>query len=273
MNSYVSVREVIDKLLTIKSYQKEFSYLDTLTWLAGAMQSIKGGVQVMDACCLMEVKDYTASYPKGYIRIRNIYHDGKLLERKQFRGNNVVIPGERYDSNKIPTLLNAKSSYFDELMKQLDVKGKIATEIYDIPREELIEKVDTNINYLIGVLREQDVKLSVEWFDDNPHCVMFSFEQGWVIYDYKTYVVDEEGLPLVYNNHEYKECLFYYCLYMHYLSIEEFAKSREMKFEYEKYLARAINQIKRMTDKQMDDFSDNWTNLLFNLDNKPFYQN
>lgn len=273
MNNYVSVRQVIDKLLAVKTYAKDYQLLDTLTWIEGAIRSIKGGVHVMDVCCLKEVNDYMTTYPENNVRIRNIYYENQLLERKQYVGNNIVIPNQQKDSNEIHQSFTYTSSYFDELLKQLQVRENIIDSNYDISQGDLLEKVGNNISYLAGILRTEKIDKSKHWFDDNPKCIRFSFEKGYVVFDYKKWVTDDEGLPMIYDNHEYKECLFYYCLYMNELSNDRFNEARSHQANYEIYLGRAINQIRRMTDKQATQFADNWTNLLFNLNDKPFHQN
>lgn len=274
MNNYVSIREIIDKLLINKIYQKDFNQADTITWIGGAIRSIKGGVEVKESCCIMEVVDYMSGYPKGFVRLRNIFRNDKMLNRKQYLYNNNVIPTHFHDTDKTH-IVNEKytDSHFTELLHQLQVRDNIINENYNVNKQELLDTVSTNIDYLAGILRTETYQKSNEWFDDNPDCIKFSFEKGYVIYDYKTYVLDEEGLPKIYDNHEYKECLFYYCLYMNELSNGRYNEARELKQLYEQYLGRAINQIKRFTYKEADDFSDNWTNLLFNLNNKPYYQN
>ena len=277
MNSYVSVKQVIDKLLGNNIYQKNFNQADTISWIGDAIRSIKGGVELKDKVCLMEVKDYMCGYPKDYVRIRNIFRDNRLLKRKQYLHNNTLIPKERYDSDKGQSLdpYYYTSSAFDELMKQLQVRDNIINVNYEVNRQELLDGVYKNIDYLIGIIRTQNTHVSDEWFDDNTDCIQFSFETGYVVYDYKGYVLDENGLFKIYNNHEYLECLFYYCLYMNELNQGRYNEAILLQRNYETYLHRAINQIKRMSTKQMQDFSDNWTNLLFNLNDnqKPFYQN
>lgn len=274
MLRYVSVGEVIDKLLTFPSYRESFSEMDTLTDIDSCIRSIKGGVQLIEKCCLAEVRDGLTNYPADAMSVRMIFYQSKILKPVQYHGANNVLPNEYHDTNKEFILpKNTNSAYFNELLQQLSVRENIINQDYEVSKDELLESVSKNITYIVGVLRTQPICLSNHWYDDTPTCIKFSFQEGYVIIDYKAYAVDEKGYPLIYDEMNYKECLLYYCLYMFNLRREKLQDAIMYKQMYEQYLHRATNYIRRMDYQQMQQFADNWTNLLYNLNDKPYYKN
>ncbi len=264
MRDYKSVKQVINKLLQIEEFEKNFNKAQALEWIGDGIFSIKGGVHLTDDICAIPVKDYIGDYPDNYMRIVDVYYQGQLLTRDQRDKES----RRHYDTNV--------SSEYIELLKQLQVRETILDEGYVNVDEELLEKSADNINFLANVVR-RDESVSVclsEWFEDKPNCIKLSFEQGTIIVDYKKFAVDHEGYPLVYDHFDYTECLFFYTMYMFCLSKGKLNEATFYETRYIKYLGKAQNHIKMMDTHQMEEFRLGWANMLRGInETSSIYQN
>jgi hypothetical protein len=105
-----------------------------------------------------------------------------------------------------------------------------------------------------------------EYYRESLNCFHFSFEKGDVTLHYNKLATDEEGMPLIPDNENLKQAIYYYCL-MQLIGCGVDIKALNFQMCYDffenKYLPRAINELRDWSPERAFSLWQSQTRMVF----------
>lgn len=180
----VSVKNVIGKLIR-NTRITDSSYMDDLLeWIPEAMGMLRTRHELKLCWKELEVENYSAKLPCGILSLEAVSYNGSRLREGSTQGHVANMPSSVYNSD-----------------------GTSSTFIADT--DEIIENhLDTRISgseiTALEVSTADFYKLQLDY-------IQTSFEEGTIVIYYLKMPVDKEGYPLIPDNENYKEALYWFC--------------------------------------------------------------
>jgi hypothetical protein len=215
----VSIKTVIARVLrTVRELDTDF-YTDLIEWIAEALAQANTPSQLMVEDTVLLVKNHIAEKPCGF-------HSTIAIE---YCGHRLALGGDITAFHKGNT-----------------------TKISNRTEDNLVEPIvvnTTNFEVMGSAPLGTAPPYPIEYYRELLDVYHFSFEEGEIKLHYRTLPVDEEGYPLIPDNENLKQAIFYYCL-MCLIGAGAELQNKELNWRmcfdlYEnKYLPRAINEMK-----------------------------
>lgn len=228
------------------------------SWIVGAIEDIGWAIQAI-------------GYHTGFVD-KTTQHDERLL----VKGHRVKIPcvAERIKMVEI----------FLDSMKSKTVYLNADGTVRKMPEEEYNKRKTTRLHLGADLSgyglsaespRTTHTSPSTPYYQLNGDYIITSYEECELKLHYKAFNVDDEGLPLIIDDFDYKTCVYWYVIKEALLSGDYANASVNYKtaFEmFEMYLPRAQNAGKMPSIDGMARFAAGWTrmNLGHAVDNEYF---
>lgn len=227
---------------------------DIIEWIGQGIQGIGYVTGFVENSEVLTVKNHKAGFPCDFFRLSCLIKEGKRL---------------RYGDRKYatPSKNVIEDIALKELLQQIDVKQQLYESVLP-EKAELIAQVQQNIRELSyqlnwSVIREDEH----DYYLINQYGFKFSFEEGEVLIVYKAFYFDDDGYPMIVDSYKYIEALRWFVMksllergYKHNTIDLNYAEQMWIKFKHQ-----AANEAKTMTEDEMINFKENWTNQLFHI--------
>lgn len=251
----VSARVIVNDLLT----QFGFTSLveaDIFDFIGDAIKLIGYGLHQEVLYTQTNIDFFKIHYPCNCIKFLNAYHNGKLLERKHCtKGYN-----------------NKPFGWLEEVLiddiKLIQVRDKIiALENQDIEeleaRELLLRDVIKSFDFIQGYNKKVHLD-DHNWIKEGKNVIETSLEQGNVYLEYIGMALDEEGIPLLYDEVRYLNAIKYYCTFILIQSGNvhptiSYEKAEQLQT---RWILKAQNYHRRFDAESAQQFRAVWTNVL-----------
>lgn len=249
--------------------------LNNINWKANGYDWIADGMSAINAWLAFETKTRTvtvcnhfARYPCDLIELFAVGYKGMPLPLgKNLRGI--------HTSKNILTCNDIQNDLFNyEKLKEMNYKVQRVTDLQEIyeanPDPEILDEI-IQLNkeigqYSIPYATNYRNNYGLEYYNLNkPGGLETTFESGCIEMTFIGAVSDEEGLPLIPDNYEFKEALSWFIIsrllsggYTHPVHTYQFA---DAKWEHFKKAAR--NKMKMPSVDSMRAFANMWTRPTF----------
>lgn len=229
---FTSVKEVIARVYRDLEIKDTGRWTDMIEWSADALEKIGAVQQLTPVVKKLTVKNYRVELPCGFYKLNHIYYNGYPLKLSSSTfGNALVNPylNATVDSITLDAL-NGNPA-------MLTVK---------------------TVNYE-----------SRDTFSINPGYITTSFKEGDIYVSYDSITVDEDGFPMVPDDVNYKQALFWYIASMLQLP-SWFNGDKDSKFEacnqmWLKHAGQAGAKAMMPDVVQLENIKNSWVRLIPNI--------
>lgn len=223
-----SVKEVIARINRTTRDKDASLYGDILEWIPEGINKLKTRYSVVLDTDKLKVKDHLARLPCGLVSIEAVFYNGYRLS------NSNRVESKRLKPEEIQTVF----------------------------------KTSIDLHSTSDLLPGEPYSYSSEYYKLQLDYLHTSFEEGELDLLYWKMPVDKEGYPLIVDNENYKEALYWYVMmklieagYEH--KVFDWRHCWEMWENV--YLPRAIAEMKMPTGDDMDRLRKGWTRLILPL--------
>lgn len=254
MNKLISSKIIIGNVNRMFGGSIANSKYDIVEFVGEAIELIGYHTGFINKIKKEKVLDYTIDLPCDFIHLNHIFYNGKVMTSNQH---------DRICNNG-----NFHSEEFDDLIQFLH-REETKDESCDFEQIEISKERELNkLQSLFYNLHLSGHKENHYYYLEGFNCFKTNLENDKIVYiNYKAFPVDNDGFPLILDEINYKKGIEYYCV----MRLIEMG-FQHPTFNYQtivsmsnNYIAKATNQNLKMTEKQMIDFSNKWTNLKYNI--------
>ncbi len=225
---YTSFKEVIAKVYRDLEIKDSNRWIDMIEWGAEALEKI-GAIQQYDNIVeKYTVSDYRVKLPCNFIQLDQIYYNGYPLDRATSTFGNVLV-NPNLNSTIDPIVLDA-------------LQGDIVLLKPELPRP-----------------------INRDTFTINGGYITTSFREGDIYIGYTRIGVDEEGFPMIPDDVNYKQALFWYIAMM--LQLPEWFAGEKNNFErckqiWEQKCGQAGTKAMMPDITQLENIKNSWVRLI-----------
>lgn len=260
MEARVSTKTVIGEIIRDFGIKETIHVANFVEWIGQAVGKIGYGTYTEIDYVSFEVKDFKIPRPNGMILLNNVFYNGVFVSPKSELkvSVNTTQDVNKYDMQKnLLSVINA--SIVSEKLTNLSIEEK---EI----RKETVIHVDNAIaqltKYTTPLVTSKDY-----YYEENYNCIETNIPEGFVVLQFTQFLLDADENPFIIDTFKYKEAVKYFVLlrlimqgYKHVtLTLKDVIMLEE------DFMKQARNESKKMTNRQIDRFANNWTNITFNL--------
>lgn len=263
MYKLISCKSIVRNMINLFNMPSGLQY-DCIIWIGDAIEHI-GDFNFTNKVKRIIVENGTIEIPCDFHSDNFLIYDNHRLNKN----NRNINP---HFSHKLGAL-SPEVVELNELLK-VEIKDDCDNELLGLNTESLNKKIDNIATWLSKRTQEY---CSNYYYKEGENCYKTNIPDGNYVYlFYKGFAVDDEGFPLIKNEVKFREAIEFYCMWK--LTLKGYKHpSLNIKEIYElqrKSMAQATNQQLKLTWEQLDDFTSNWTNMLFSLrNNNNYYSN
>ena len=285
LNKTISAKAIIGEVMRRFGVTDSNITYNAYEWIGYAIGLIGTHVNFVNEITDVEVDFHKIPIPPNFYQLNFIAYNGRKLKH----GKKPSFSGREYGTADDPLVI--------ELIQSLKYKCDLTNFIEDNSGfcdtdyiqefgetgctqndfESRTALINNKISSLIQFVNTSPKYCSDEWYSDGGECYNTSIKEGTVYISYKAYPLDSEGFPLVLDEVKYKLALEWYvmrCL------IESGYKHpsldyQTIDFKTNQAIAQAKNEHLKMSYEQVENFTANWTNALFQVrqNNLNYYSN
>jgi len=186
--SYCSLRSVIGNVIRNTKLNDSSYIADIHEWLYEAMEMMETENTLVGDWEELDVHFHKAKLPCGLVQIEGVEHCGRRL-----RENPSGRPPEK--AKRIPFGKLQPSVFSTEIEKIQPLPQDPSTELYYTQLKQLNQQS----------IQEHD------YYYTEMGYINTSFREGKVTVYFKRVPVDEDGFPMIPDNQNYKQALYWYC--------------------------------------------------------------
>lgn len=241
----VSIKTMIAKIIR-DTRLKDSAYADDmLEWIPSAMGELETTWTLSHSSALVKVVFHKAPLPCGVESITSVVYG---TNRMRF-----ATPDYDVSYHKTPTSSFTGDSVFLS-------RNKTVENVQDM---EISTPADSSYSQS-QLFNASSLPYCHHWYRDLPECIETSLEKGMIRVNYLGIPVDTDGYPLIPDNENYKEAIYYK---VRMKLIEAGYPDPTMKWEicmqlFEKYAGRAMGEIRYPSPDRMESMHRTLTRLI-----------
>lgn len=240
--SSVSIKQVIARVIR-NTRIKDSSYIQDMTeWIPEAMGYMRTTYELSYSWKDVKISFHKGILPCGLISIEAVEYNGQRLKTSSTVKHYATGHDLRYN----PGADNEEANLFLTSIGVQDLEG------YGQPGNFLYKSEPVPFNTSLNGVKTCDISPS-DFYTVEMNCITTSMADATVRLHYKSQPMDDEGFPLIPDNENYKEALYYYvrakmigCGYHDTVFREDVLMNR-----FEGHAARAISEIRYPTPDMM----------------------
>lgn len=267
----ISSKTVIQRVMSRFALKDANLTYDAIEWIGSCIGLIGTHVGYQNRIEEVEVDFHKIHLPENFYQLNFVTYNGKKLK------DGKISPFRQQ------TYTNVDNPLVVELVQALAIKHDLIESIENTDccdneqGEDLMIKqgfLNKRIAGLYDAVKDSPQYCDEHWYTDGENCYDTSIEEGCVYICYKAYPLDGEGFPLIVDEEKYLQALEWYVLRCW---MEQGNRHKVMDYAYvsvksDQWIAKAKNEHLKMSYEQMDQFTSNWTNMLYQLrENNPNY--
>lgn len=233
--SSVSIKNIIARVIRNTRIQ-DSSYIQDMTeWIPEAMGYMRTNFELSYRWKDVEINFHKGILPCGLIHVEAVEYNGQRLKTSNTSKHYATGHDLRYD----PDADNTEAQLF------ISTIGIDSLEDYGQPGNFLYKSDIKPFQTSLTGVNSCDISPS-NFYKIEMNCITTSMADATIRVHYKAQPMDSEGFPLIPDNENYKEALYYYvrakmigCGYH-----DTAFKEQELMQRFEGYAARAIGEIK-----------------------------
>lgn len=241
----VSIKTVIAKVIRDTRLQDASYADDMLEWIPSAMGEMETTWTLSPSSALVRIRFHKGAWPCGAEEITSVTFNGRRMDyaNPDFDISYASLSTSTADSPSVFLSKNATGSV--------------------VPNMESNDIADSTYNQSV-IVPVPTVPLHPYWYRDLPDAIETNLVNGVIRVNYLGIPVDEEGYPLVPDNANYINALYYNCRMK---LIEAGYPDPVFKWDqcmalWEKFAGRALGEIRYPTVDRMESMKRNLTRLL-----------
>lgn len=195
-----SIQEVIGRVIRNTRVQDTSYILAMDEWIPEAMGLMHTKTVLSNRWEDIDIHFHKGLLPRGTKIVKAVEHNGHRIPQ----GNSVKTvdaPPEHHQRHPAP--LGTTNAF------------EFIPQFYDAPPQTNPQENSIIYTYDLKSLdAEQCNGLSCDhkaWYDIEPGYILTSFKTGRLRIHYKSIPLDEDGMPLIPDNEDYKQALYFYC--------------------------------------------------------------
>lgn len=234
-----SIDEVIGRIVRNTRVQDATYLLDAQEWIPEAMGIIRVKQAMINKWKDIEVHFNKAKLPCGLTTLKAVEYGGFRVRQgasaRTYNAPRMVVSGSEVDTNNafitVPTVAQT-------------VNGE------NIYGSDLVPLCTEKLEHCLGL----PVCGNLEYYPELDYITFDRLEDAIVRVHYRTVPLDEQGLPLIPDNEEYKQALYYYVRKQMVGSgwTDPVFTYLQLEALFEKHATRAREQIRRPSVDAMD---------------------
>ena len=219
----VSIKQVVAKILrTARDIEPDF-YSSIYEWIAEGLAMAYTPTILLVTSEILKVKNHIAEMPCGFYDIIAM----------EYKGCRLPLGGD------ITAFQKGNTTNITTVQDSIELTYLQPQEVWVSGNPPSVLELNQN-----GVLYQ-----SADYYRESLDCFHFSFEVGEVTLHYRSLPLDTDGFPLIPDNENLKQHLFYYTLQQLLgagvkLNNVELTWNTCRQLSEDKYLPRAINEFK-----------------------------
>lgn len=261
----VSCSYILNSLMTEFGF-KNLNSSDIFDYIGDCIQLIGHGLHQEVQYHQTNIEFYRIHYPCNMTQFLNVYYNGKIVARKSCKRNHENRPFGWIESAIVD---DVKLIQVRDSITALEDQSQEEVEARELLLQDIIKSFDFVHKY-----KKVQVDNS-NWVNPTENLIETSIEQGTVYIEYQTIAVDEDGIPLLFDEIKYLNAIKYYCAF---ILIQSGIKHPVISYGdalalYKDWIGQAKNEAKKLTPLQAHEFKTNWTNVLRGSSGKYKYRN
>lgn len=264
MYKLISCKTIVGKMINLFNMPSGLQY-DCIIWIADAIELL-GFFNFVNKVKKVIVDNGFIELPCDFHYGNFIVYNGCKLD-KGFKKNPNNYYRSKAEQPEIAELIN---------LLKTDVVEDTCNSDNGINLQSLNKRVE-NLTTWLGkkpVINNSD---NSYYYENAENGYSTNVEDGESVYlFYKGFPLDNEGFPMIIDEVKYRTAIEFYCMWQ--LMLKGYSHpTLKLNDVYElqvKSFKAASNQQLKMTWEQLDNFTSNWTNMLYSLrDNDNYYSN
>ena len=242
----ISIQTMIAKIIRDCRLKDATFAEDMLEWIPSAMGELQTNLTLSPTSELVQVIFHKAPMPNGLQAILSVTHGGHRMA--------YANPDQDINYAKIQQGNVMPGSVF--LSQNKDTEN-----VMDLESASIL-----NSSYMESTLQPVDNagQGGQYWYRDLPDCIETSLSNGMIRVNFMQIPMDEEGFPLIPDNENYKEAIYYK---IRQKLIEAGYPDSVLKWEvcmqlFEKYAGRALGEIRYPSTDRIEAMNRTLTRLL-----------
>lgn len=198
------IGEVLGMLVRRTRVQDTSYLVDAENWIIEGMGILKTKQQLANRWADINIEFHKGALPSDLKIGKAVEWNGHRLRQ----GNSSMTLDTPNDGRNHR---NINGGHFDGTTNAFE----FIPQWYDAPAQQNPEENSIIYTYTLQSLdADQCGKMKCadnEWYEIEPGYILTSFHNGRVRVHYKGYALDDDGMPFIPDNADYKEALYYYC--------------------------------------------------------------
>ena len=261
----ISSNYIVNALLTEYGFTN-LNEADIYDYIGDAISLIGHGLHQDVLYTQAKIDFFRIHYPCNSTQLLNVYYNGKIIPRKSCRNDEENRPfgwleNEIIDDVKLIQVRDSITALEDQSQEDIE------------DRELLLRDIIRSFDF-IHKYKKVQIDRS-KWIDPKVNIIETNIEEGTVYIEHLGIAVDDEGIPMVYDEIHYLTALKYYCVFILIQSgikhpVISYGDALSLK---DTWIGKAKNYSKRLDAVKAHAFKSNWTNVLRGSSGKYKYRN
>ncbi len=278
IESYISVNTLMSKIIRDIGRQSEFEYGDIKAWIAEVVLNIASMSTMIRDNSTLYVRNHRVKLPSCLVHVICVTHGGCKLRygtdirnytsERTYGTNKDGDMVSQFSSSDFPSLYIQK--YFIKSKEELDEFGNTikTTSVADTWKNPEFDTVKLNSGTGFYMIDGDFIKTS--------------FAEGYIEIDYLRIYTDKDGFPLIPDNHELKESIYYYVMskmigrgYDHPIvaGMNKLNAMMTLRNEYESHRLRALTQMQYPSIEELETVKAAYLRMMDSIYDRDYYEN
>ena len=265
MYNYISVNNIITRVKITFNVNIDTIRWDIVELIGYAIEKIRFGVGYIDTFKNLEINSYrTKPFGSNVLFIHGVLNQNGFLKntKEPNRQRDIdLVSMEKVRNDLIGAIKSQKCCIEDDISDECletDNCGNLVLQ----PYQQIVD-IDKTVNNYLHKVNYHNSKLTQNndfWWYQEGNVIKTNIESGNCLLYYKSIMVDDEGLPMIYNSPNYIEYIVWSVMHGLLLRGEKHPvlTLRETESERIKYMGKAKNEI-IIDEFDSESFINAWT--------------